>query len=187
MLICCELTLALDVSVQAAVLNLLAEFQATKQVSYILISQDLGIVRYLLDLIAVMYMGDKLQGEIDVLYLLDPIAVMYMGEILEIGPAQEVFSGPHHPYTAALLSSVPTIMAGEPLIEEGQVVPLPLTSDRPKECIFQSRCPRRIPGLCDVTRPLLIGLAKGHSLSCHLAPEELPTAASKQSSRAVVS
>ncbi len=54
MLICCELTLALDVSVQAAVLNLLAEFQATKQVSYILISQDLGIVRYLLDLIAVM-------------------------------------------------------------------------------------------------------------------------------------
>ncbi len=76
MLICCELTLALDVSVQAAVLNLLAEFQATKQVSYILIFQDLGIVRYLLDLIAVMYMGDKLQGEIDVLYLFYPIAVM---------------------------------------------------------------------------------------------------------------
>ena len=76
MLICCELTWALDVSVQAAVLNLLAEFQATKQVSYILIFQDLGIVRYLLDLIAVMYMGDKLQGEIDVLYLFDLIAVM---------------------------------------------------------------------------------------------------------------
>ena len=163
-LICDEPTSALDVSVQAAILNLLAELQATKRVSYILISHDLGVVRY----------------------LSDRIAVMYLGEILEIGPAEEVFSGPHHPYTAALLSSVPT-MAGEAADRTRLSGPLPSTSDLPKGCIFHLRCPMRIPGLCDVTRPPLIGLAKGHSLSCHLAPDDLPTAASKHSSSAAPS
>ena len=85
--VCDEPTSALDVSVQAAILNLLAELQSTRQVSFIFISHDLGVVRY----------------------LSDRIAVLYLGQVMEVGPAAAVFSGPHHPYTAALLSSVPSI------------------------------------------------------------------------------
>ena len=85
--VCDEPTSALDVSVQAAILNLLVELQTSKQVSYIFISHDLGVVRY----------------------LSDRIAVLYLGRMMELGPAEEVFSGPHHPYTEALLSSVPAI------------------------------------------------------------------------------
>ena len=150
LLICDEPTSALDVSVQAAILNLLAELQATQQVSYILISHDLGVVRY----------------------LSDRIAVMYLGQILEIGPAESVFSGPHHPYTAALLSSVPTLHgAAEQRVK--LTGPLPSTADLPKGCIFHTRCPRMMPGLCDQTPPPLIELPEGHSLACHLRPDQL--------------
>ena len=146
-LICDEPTSALDVSVQAAILNLLAELQATRQVSYILISHDLGVVRY----------------------LSDRIAVMYLGQVLEIGPAGAVFSGPHHPCTAALLSSAPDL--------EGLTPPrvrltgaLPSTANLPRGCVFHTRCPQMISGLCDQTLPPLTELASGHTLSCHLSP-----------------
>ncbi|TGT72808.1 ABC transporter ATP-binding protein, partial [Mesorhizobium sp. M8A.F.Ca.ET.161.01.1.1] len=76
-----------DVSVQAAILNLLADLQSKEDVSYIFISHDLGVVRY----------------------LSDKIAVLYLGRIMEIGPSEKVFSGPHHPYTEALLSAVPKL------------------------------------------------------------------------------
>ena len=85
--VCDEPTSALDVSVQAAILNLLADLQTRRQVSYIFISHDLGVVRY----------------------LSDRIAVLYLGRLMEIGPADQVFAGPHHPYTEALLSAVPAI------------------------------------------------------------------------------
>ena len=85
--ICDEPTSALDVSVQAAILNLLADLQKTRHVSYIFISHDLGVVRY----------------------IADRIAVLYLGQVMEIGPAEAVFGGPHHPYTEALLSSVPSL------------------------------------------------------------------------------
>lgn len=150
-LICDEPTSALDVSVQAAILNLLAELQATKQVSYILISHDLGVVRY----------------------LSDRIAVMYLGQVLEIGPAEAVFSGPHHPYTAALLSSVPTLDgAGSERVRLTGA--LPSTADLPKGCVFHTRCPRQIPGLCNHSAPPQVTLADGHVLMCHLAPDLLP-------------
>lgn len=152
-LICDEPTSALDVSVQAAILNLLAELQATKQVSYILISHDLGVVRY----------------------LSDRIAVMYLGQMLEIGPAEAVFSGPHHPYTAALLSSVPTL-DGASTERVKLTGALPSTANLPKGCVFHTRCPRKIPGLCDHDAPPQVKLADGHVLMCHLAPEELPAA-----------
>ena len=83
-IVCDEPTSALDVSVQAAILNLLADLQAERRVSYIFISHDLGVVRY----------------------LSDRIAVLYLGRLMEIGPAERVFYGPHHPYTEALLSAV---------------------------------------------------------------------------------
>jgi peptide/nickel transport system ATP-binding protein len=150
-LICDEPTSALDVSVQAAILNLLAELQATKGVSYLLISHDLGVVRY----------------------LSDRIAVMYLGQVLEIGMAEAVFSGPHHPYTAALLSSAPNLTG----VSEGRVRltgPLPSTADLPRGCVFHTRCPQMIAGLCDKVLPPRMDLAVGHVVACHLSPDQLP-------------
>ncbi len=150
-LICDEPTSALDVSVQAAILNLLAELQATKQVSYILISHDLGVVRY---------MSDR-------------IAVMYLGQVLEIGPAEAVFSGPHHPYTAALLSSAPSLSEALP----GRIRltgSLPSTANLPKGCVFHTRCLHKIEGICDRVSPPKIELPQGHVLACHLQAEQLP-------------
>jgi peptide/nickel transport system ATP-binding protein len=150
-LICDEPTSALDVSVQAAILNLLAELQATKAVSYILISHDLGVVRY----------------------LSDRIAVMYLGQVLETGPAEVVFSGPHHPYTAALLSSAPSLkeVGTERIRLSGR---LPSIANLPKGCVFQTRCPKRIADLCDHTPPPRIDLPAGNSIACHLTAEQLP-------------
>lgn len=151
-LICDEPTSALDVSVQAATLNLLAELQAKTEVSYILISHDLGVVRY----------------------LSDRIAVMYLGQILEVGPAEAVFSGPHHPYTSALMSSVPSIDEGAK--ERVKLVgALPTVARRPSGCVFSTRCPQRIPGLCDTKAPPRIQLEVGHAIDCHLAPDALPS------------
>lgn len=149
--ICDEPTSALDVSVQAAILNLLAELQARNRVSYILISHDLGVVRY---------MSDK-------------IAVMYLGQIMEVGPADAVFAGPHHPYTAVLLSSAPGIdghsngrvkLAGE----------VPSAADLPRGCVFHTRCPKAIPGLCDQEAPPVTELADDHQVRCHLNAADLP-------------
>jgi len=153
--ICDEPTSALDVSVQAAILNLLAELQATKQVSYVFISHDLGVVRY----------------------ISDRIAVLYLGRLLEIGPASAVFSGPHHPYTEALLSSVPAIdgthdgrvkLAGE----------IPSAARPPSGCVFHTRCHRKIGEICEREIPMETFLAPGHSVRCHLPPQELPRVSS---------
>ena len=84
--VCDEPTSALDVSVQAAILNLLTDLQRREHVAYLFISHDLGVVRY----------------------LSDRIAVLYLGRVMELGPAEQVFGGPHHPYTEALLSAVPS-------------------------------------------------------------------------------
>ncbi|MDX6522797.1 MAG: peptide/nickel transport system ATP-binding protein ddpF, partial [Gaiellales bacterium] len=91
LVVCDEPTSALDVSVQAAILNLLAELQRDHRVSYLFISHDLGVVRY----------------------LSDRIAVLYLGRLMEVGAAEVVFGSPHHPYTEALLSAVPTIEGGD--------------------------------------------------------------------------
>ncbi len=150
-LICDEPTSALDVSVQAAILNLLAELQAEKQVSYILISHDLGVVRY----------------------LSDRIAVMYLGQVVETGPAEAVFSGPHHPYTSALLSSALTLTGA--VSERVKLTgALPSTANLPKGCAFHTRCAVKIVGLCDTVAPPLQDLSTGHSVACHLNPDLLP-------------
>ena len=150
-LICDEPTSALDVSVQAAILNLLAELQTTKHVSYILISHDLGVVRY----------------------LSDRIAVLYLGQLMEVGPAEQVFSGPHHPYTEALLSSVPSIDG----LDQGRVKlvgEIPSAARLPKGCVFHTRCPRKLPGICEADEPGLITLETGHMVRCHLPTDQLP-------------
>jgi oligopeptide/dipeptide ABC transporter ATP-binding protein len=145
-----EPTSALDVSVQAAILNLLSELQVKSKTSYLLISHDLGVIRY----------------------LADRIAVMYLGRIMEVGDSETVFRGPNHPYTEALLSAVPNVdgEARTRILLEGEI---PSPADPPTGCVFNTRCPRVIRGLCEVTEPPLIEVEPGHLMSCHIPVEEL--------------
>jgi peptide/nickel transport system ATP-binding protein len=145
-----EPTSALDVSVQAAILNLLSELQLKSRTSYLLISHDLGVVRY----------------------LADRIAVLYLGRIMEVGDSETVFRGPNHPYTEALLSAVPNVDGEERrrIILEGEI---PSPANPPSGCVFNTRCPRVIRGLCEVTEPPLIEVEPGHMMSCHIPLEEL--------------
>jgi peptide/nickel transport system ATP-binding protein len=148
--VCDEPTSALDVSVQAAILNLLTDLQRREKVAYLFISHDLGVVRY----------------------LADRLVVLYLGRVMEIGPAQDVFDGPQHPYTEALLSAVPTLDAlDRPRIRlEGEI---PSAADPPSGCAFHTRCPRKIGEICETTEPGLVPDAAGHGIRCHIAREEL--------------
>jgi peptide/nickel transport system ATP-binding protein len=147
--ICDEPTSALDVSVQAAILNLLADLQSRAAVSYIFISHDLGVVRY----------------------LADRIAVMYRGRIVEIGPADEVLNGPHHPYTEALLSAVPGL-AGNGKARIALHGDSPDPTAPPSGCVFQASCPRKLGPICETLEPDVTG-ADGHAIRCHLPHQEL--------------
>jgi len=148
--VCDEPTSALDVSVQAAILNLLADLQSKQDVSYIFISHDLGVVRY----------------------LSDKIAVLYLGRIMEFGPSEAVFSGPHHPYTEALLSAVPKLNRTERsrIRLDGEI---PSAANPPKGCVFHTRCPRKIGAICETQEPELVEAAPGHTIRCHIPFEEL--------------
>jgi peptide/nickel transport system ATP-binding protein len=150
-LICDEPTSALDVSVQAAILNLLAELQAEERMTYLFISHDLGVVRY----------------------LADRIAVLYLGRVVEHGNAEQVFSGPHHPYTEALLSAVPSLDGAqrERIILTGEI---PSCAHPPSGCVFHTRCPRRLPsGICESEQPPLVEAEPGHWMRCHIPLAEL--------------
>ncbi|MCA0029874.1 ABC transporter ATP-binding protein [Mesorhizobium sp. B263B2A] len=148
--VCDEPTSALDVSVQAAILNLLADLQSKEDVSYIFISHDLGVVRY----------------------LSDKIAVLYLGRIMELGPSEEVFSGPHHPYTEALLSAVPRLDQTETarIRLDGEI---PSATNPPSGCVFHTRCPRKIGPICEEQEPPLAEAQLGHSIRCHIPYAEL--------------
>jgi peptide/nickel transport system ATP-binding protein len=148
--VCDEPTSALDVSVQAAILNLLVDLQAEQQVSYIFISHDLNVVHY----------------------VSDRIAVLYLGRLLEIGPSEAVFSGPHHPYTAALLSANPAAGGGAaPRIRlTGE---LPSALNLPTGCVFHTRCPRKLGSICELEEPPLHGAGDGHGIRCHIPAAEL--------------
>jgi peptide/nickel transport system ATP-binding protein len=148
--VCDEPTSALDVSVQAAILNLLADLQAAEGVTYLFISHDLGVVRY----------------------LSDRIAVLYLGRLMELGGAETVFNPPHHPYTEALLSAVPTVGGEErPRIRlEGEI---PSASDPPSGCVFHTRCPRFLGSICVEQEPPLAEVEPGHFIRCHIPVGEL--------------
>ncbi len=148
--VCDEPTSALDVSVQAAILNLLNDLQGREDVAYLFISHDLGVVRY----------------------LSDRIAVLYLGRLMELGPADKVFSFPHHPYTEALLSAVPSIDAvdRQRIRLDGDI---PSAANPPSGCVFHTRCPRKIGEICETNEPQLLEAEPGHAIRCHIPIEEL--------------
>ena len=163
-MVCDEPTSALDVSVQAAILNLLAELQRDERTAYLFISHDLGVVRY----------------------LSDRIAVLYLGRLMELGPAERVFSGPHHPYTEALLSAVPTIEGGErPRIKLRGRDPQRRRT-RPSGCVFHTRCPRKLGEICETTEPPLAEAEPGHMMRCHIPIDDLQADAVRGGGRGVI-
>jgi peptide/nickel transport system ATP-binding protein len=152
--VCDEPTSALDVSVQAAILNLLVDLQKKDQTSFIFISHDLGVVRY----------------------ISDKIAVLYLGRVVEFGTSQRVFNGPFHPYTEALLSSVPNIDGStRKRIPLTGVVPSP--SNPPSGCVLNPRCPRKAGSgyetLCETEEPNLTEVEPGHFMRCHVPMAKL--------------
>ncbi len=142
--ICDEPTSALDVSVQAAILNLLVQLQLRESVAYLFITHDLAVVRY----------------------LADRIAVMYLGHMLEIGPAAEVLAGPHHPYTAALVSAA---SATDRVRLRGEI---PGAGAVLAGCIFQANCPRKIGVVCETVAPAF-DPGEAHPIRCHIPRGEL--------------
>jgi peptide/nickel transport system ATP-binding protein len=153
--VCDEPTSALDVSVQSAILNLLVDLQAEQKVGYIFISHDLNVVHY----------------------LSDRIAVLYLGRLMEIGPSEAVFAGPHHPYTEALLSANPSLETEgtERIRLKGE---LPSASNLPGGCVFHTRCPRKIGVICEREEPPLLPAGEEHAIRCHIPAGELGAAQS---------
>jgi peptide/nickel transport system ATP-binding protein len=147
---------ALDVSVQAAVTELLMEIQRVEKTTLLFISHDLSIVRY----------------------LADRVMVMYLGHVVELGETDQVFSPPYHPYTEALLSAVPiadTSVVKRRIVLEGDI---PSAMDPPPGCPFQTRCrwKTQVPdGLCDREVPPMRQIAEGHEIKCHLSSDILAT------------
>ena len=142
---------ALDVSVQAAVTELLMEIQRSSRTTLLFISHDLSVVRY----------------------LADRVVVMYLGHVVERGTTDEVFAPPYHPYTEALLSAVPiadTSIKKKRIILEGN---LPSALDPPKGCPFNTRCPRHRGTICETERPPEVELSTGHMVACHMPRDEL--------------
>ncbi len=160
LVVCDEPTSALDVSVQAAILNLLVELQAEKRVAYIFISHDLGVVRY----------------------ISDRIGVLYLGRLQELGPADVVFGGPHHPYTEALLSAVPTVDGGgrDRIRLEGDI---PSAAEPPSGCVFHTRCHRNLGAICEEEEPPLLEVENGHLMRCHIPLETLRQLQKKEAAR----
>ncbi|NCO85689.1 MAG: ABC transporter ATP-binding protein [Rhodobacterales bacterium] len=145
---------ALDVSVQAAVTDLLMEIQRENKTTLLFISHDLSIVRY----------------------LSDRVMVMYLGHVVELGSTDQVFSPPYHPYTEALLSAVPiadTRVQKKHIVLEGDV---PSAMNPPPGCPFQTRCrwKAQVPGnRCETQMPEVRLVAEGHQIKCHLSDDQL--------------
>jgi peptide/nickel transport system ATP-binding protein len=143
-LVCDEAVAALDVSIQAQIINLFLKLRAEANLTYLFISHDLGVVRH----------------------LSDRVAIMYLGRIVEEGPADDVFAKPNHPYTQALLAEVPRLDRRKrnfaPVKGE---IPSPL--DPPTGCHFHPRCPHAMDR-CRAEAPALKAIAPGRKSACHL-------------------
>lgn len=140
-IVCDEAVSALDVSIQAQVLNLLADLRAMTGISLLFISHDLSVVRY----------------------ISDRVMVLYLGKVMEVGPADQIHFAPKHPYTAALISAEPSLKHESRRIRLTGEIPSPLTP--PSGCVFRSRCPYALPA-CAETVPPLRETGEGRSKAC---------------------
>ncbi|MFN8493060.1 MAG: ABC transporter ATP-binding protein [Caldilineaceae bacterium] len=158
LILCDEPVSALDVSVQAAILNLLLEVQQEYGTTMVFIAHDLSVVRF----------------------FSDNVAVMYLGQIMEIGPAEAIYAPPYHPYTEALLSAVPV---PDPTVHQKHIRlegTVPSALNPPSGCRFHTRCPRRrlLPEggkICETTTPPWQDNGDGHQIFCHIPLATLRT------------
>ncbi len=151
LVLCDEPVSALDVSVQAAVLNLLLEIQAGLGTTMVFIAHDLSVVRFFCDY----------------------IAVMYLGHVVEFGPAEAIYAPPYHPYTEALLSAVPF---PDPTVEQKSIRlsgTVPSALNPPSGCRFHTRCPRKLGDICERETPPWQEAGNGHRIFCHIPLDEL--------------
>ena len=151
LVICDEPVSALDVSIQAQIINLLKKLQREEGMSYLFISHDLSVVKY----------------------ISDSIAVMYLGNVVEMGSAKDICTNPQHPYTQALFSAVPVANPhhkSEPVALEGE---LPSPANPPKGCKFHTRC-KHCTERCREEAPAMIEVGEGHFVACHLACDLTP-------------
>ncbi|MCF6304559.1 MAG: ATP-binding cassette domain-containing protein [Rhodobacteraceae bacterium] len=139
-----ESVAALDVSIQADVLNLLKEIQQEMGLTFLFISHDLSVVAH----------------------ICDHVAVMYLGRLVETAPTRELFANPRHPYTKALLSAIPSLDPDDPNKAQKLEGEIPSPTNPPPGCKFQTRCPNAI-NICRVDEPKLEHSSTGHEVACH--------------------